>query len=82
MICIKCPMCDYVIKLDDNSLDCLSTCHSCGFDFLSNKCSNQECNRHLSFNKSFCSLCGYESTFYLNSCDVRINYVEDESEDL
>lgn len=71
MFKIKCPICDSVNTVDD--LGFLNSCDYCGFDFQSNHCTNKECGIHLPANASFCHVCGYESSFYIDSYDVTIS---------
>ncbi len=71
MFKVKCPICDFINHLD--SLEDLYFCDNCGFDFQANHCTNTECGIHLKPNASFCHICGYESSFFLDSYDVTIS---------
>jgi hypothetical protein len=63
----KCPICDSVCYICTAE----SVCNTCGFSFGSNRCTNNECNENLDFDKLFCSICSYESLFFLNSYDIQ-----------
>ena len=79
MFLTKCPICDHMVQSKtETDAHNLYLCPVCGFDFTSNRCSNPECRKPLKPYESFCTLCGYESNFYLDCCTIESFYEPEE----
>lgn len=77
MFLVQCPTCDYRIECQhEDDVFFVDTCPKCRFSFMDNKCANPECGKRLHFSKSFCNNCGNESSFYLDSYDVNISFID------
>lgn len=78
MFIVKCPICDYTHKLKHQyELLGLHYCDMCEFDFQSNRCSDPDCRQMLAYTTNFCTICGMESHFYVNSYDIKPYFIDE-----